>query len=123
MRKLSILAAAAATAIILFSPPALASDAYSCQSRADRAELDEAALARALASAGLTRIGAWEREEACLETRARAADGRTIEVVLDPATGTILHRDDVRGDGKRRETEAQQGQGHEKQRERTDRPS
>lgn len=76
-----------AVAFVGFATPALASE--TCQPVAGRAELAPATLDQTLKAAGFTRAGAWEREQGCFEVKARTADGRRVEVVLDPYRGTI----------------------------------
>jgi hypothetical protein len=96
----------ALTVLGLAAPPASARE-HICTARAGQAELDRAALTRSLAAAGLTRIGEWERESGCIETRARAVDGRAVELTLDPYAGTILHQERENTEGRERDGEAQ----------------
>ncbi len=78
------------------APSALASEGHTCPASAQGTPLDKPALARTLSGAGLTQTGGWEHEDGCVETRARTADGRSVEVILDPYTGAILHRAEER---------------------------
>lgn len=86
---------ACATAAFLGSAtPALAGE--TCQRVAGRAEVAPAALNQALKAAGLGRVGPWRQENGCFETKARTADGKHVQVVLDPYRGTIRrHADDA----------------------------
>ncbi len=105
---------ALALTVLGFAAPAASAREHICAARAGQTELDRAALTRSVAAAGLTRIGDWEREGGCIETRARTVDGRAVELILDPYAGTILHQE-------RENTEGAERDGEAESRERTDR--
>lgn len=114
---LSIAASSAlALTVLCFTAPAASAREHTCAARAGQTESDSAALTRSLAAGGLTRIGDWEREGGCIETRARTVDGRAVERILDPYAGTILHQEGENTEGAERDGEAES-------RERTDRRS
>lgn len=98
---------ALALTVLGFTAPAASAREHICATRAGQAELDRAALVRSVAAAGLTRIGDWEREGGCIETRARTVDGRAVELILDPYAGTILHQEHESTEGGERDGEAE----------------
>jgi len=122
MRPNLTMAAFAAAAMLGFSASATASDGHACPVRAEQTALDGPALARTLSSAGLTQIGSWEREDGCVETRARTADGWMVELILDPYAGTVPHREEART-GDRERDDDDDGRGDENEREQTERRS